>query len=174
MSDESARLMEHGPFCKSAIQRRREPGDTRGVTTLTAIWSGNIGHRRRRVQPRGACHRGWPSSAWRACRRGSETGWSACEVPRPGGAPPYRQPLSLLRSPQAKKAALEKAGMLNVRSVAEALRRDLGNVVPELRRTRQTVNERTAADRAGNLGVCLRHYRHDDAKETRCGSTSPR
>jgi hypothetical protein len=28
------RLMEHGPFCRFAIQRRREPGDTRGVTTL--------------------------------------------------------------------------------------------------------------------------------------------
>ena len=37
------------------------------------------------------------------------------------------------RSPQAKKAALEKAGTLNARGVAEALRRDLGKVVPELR-----------------------------------------
>ena len=62
------------------------------------------------------------------------------------------------RSPQAKKAAFEKAGTLNARGVAEALRRDLGKVVPELRRI-QTVNERTAADRAGTLGVCLRHYR---------------
>ena len=42
------------------------------------------------------------------------------------------------RSPQAKKAALEKAGTLNARGVAEALRRDLGKVVPELRRIRQT------------------------------------
>ena len=75
------------------------------------------------------------------------------------------------RSPQAKKAAFEKARTLNARGVAEALRRDLGKVVPELRRTRQTVNERTAADKAGTLGVCLRHYRHDDAKETRCRST---
>ena len=79
------------------------------------------------------------------------------------------------RSPQAKKAALEKAGTLNARGVAEALRRDLGKAVPELRRIRQTVNERSAADRAGNLGVCLRHYRptHDEAKETRCRSTPP-
>ena len=61
------------------------------------------------------------------------------------------------RSPQAKKAAFERAGTLNARGVAEALRRDLGKVVPELRRIRQTVNERTAADRAGTLGVCLRH-----------------
>ena len=38
------------------------------------------------------------------------------------------------RSPQAKKAAFEKAGTLNARGVAEALRRDLGKVVPELRR----------------------------------------
>ena len=64
---------------------------------------------------------------------------------------------------------------LNARGVAEALRRDLGKVVPELRRIHQTVNERRAADRAGNLGECLRHCRptHDDAKETRCRSTPP-
>ena len=46
----------------------------------------------------------------------------------------------LIATPQAKKAALERAETLNARSVAEALRGDLGKpVVPELRRIRQTV-----------------------------------
>ena len=42
--------------------------------------------------------------------------------------------------------------------------------------SRPTVGERRAANRAGKLDVCLRKYRptHDNAKETRCGSTSPR
>ena len=53
----------------------------------------------------------------------------------------------LIAAPQAKKAALEKAESLNARSVAEALRGDLGKaVVPELRRIRQTVNERSARE----------------------------
>ena len=53
----------------------------------------------------------------------------------------------LIATPQAKKAALERAETLNARSVAEALRGDLGKaVVPELRRIRQTVNERSARE----------------------------
>ena len=42
--------------------------------------------------------------------------------------------------------------------------------------SRPTVGERRAANSAGKLDVCLRKYRptHDNAKETRCGSTSPR
>jgi len=55
----------------------------------------------------------------------------------------FENALSYIAAPQAKKAALEKVGTLNARGVAEALRRDLGKaVVPELRRIRQTVNER--------------------------------
>jgi hypothetical protein len=53
----------------------------------------------------------------------------------------------LIAAPQAREAALEKTETLNARSVAEALRGDLGKaVVPELRRIRETVNERSAAE----------------------------
>ena len=55
--------------------------------------------------------------------------------------------MALIATPQAKKTAREKAETLNARSVAEALRGDLGKaVVPELRRIRQTVNERSARE----------------------------
>jgi hypothetical protein len=53
----------------------------------------------------------------------------------------------VLAAPQAREAALEKTETLNARSVAEALRGDLGKaVVPELRRIRETVNERSASE----------------------------
>lgn len=58
----------------------------------------------------------------------------------------FETALSFIAAPKAKKAAIEKAGTLNARGVAEALRRDLGkDVVPELRRIRRVVNERKEA-----------------------------
>src|SRR5437016_1768950 len=58
----------------------------------------------------------------------------------------FENAVSFIDAPRYKKAALEKAGTLNARGVAEALRRDLGKeVVPELRRILKDVNERRAA-----------------------------
>jgi hypothetical protein len=58
----------------------------------------------------------------------------------------FENALSFIPAPRIKKAALEKAGTLSARGVAEALRRDLDKeVVPELRRVLRVVNERHEA-----------------------------
>ena len=54
--------------------------------------------------------------------------------------------LSMIAGPKVKKAALEKSGTLNAIGIAQAMRRELGkDIVPTLRRMRQTVDERSAA-----------------------------
>jgi len=58
----------------------------------------------------------------------------------------FENTLSIIAAPKGTKAALEKGGTLNAVGIAQAMRRELGkNVVPALRRYRQTVNERSAA-----------------------------
>ena len=107
----------------------------------------------------------------RRFRRPNSNSRTGVSLSGAGYCPVAKTPISARRRPTRPLLRRPERSM----PAASQRRRDLGKVVPELRRIRQTVNERRAADRAGNLGECLRHYRptHDDAKETRCRSTPP-
>jgi hypothetical protein len=61
----------------------------------------------------------------------------------------FENALTFIAAPQAKRAAIEKAGTLNARGVAEEMRREMGKlVVPELRRILREVNGRRDAVQA--------------------------
>ena len=79
----------------------------------------------------------------------------------------------LIAAPQARKAALEKAETLNARTVAEALRDDLGKaVVPDSgASTKPSTNAaRQKGWQSWRIPETL-STTHDDAKQTRCRGT---